>query len=118
MQNARARNRHFGNQLGIGLQELEVLDHRMVCRPADLADHVDRFRLGLNAVEGNAVIELHELAADEARQEIEVPPRTTELAIGCRLEADRLLFGKAAPDLTIFDLTKLIVGDLARGSPG
>ncbi len=118
MENARARDRHLGHELRVRLQELEMLDHRVVRRPADLANNVHGLGLGLDAVEGDAVIELHQFAAIEAGQEIEVPPRAAELTIGRGLQTDILLLLQDDLDLAILDRAQLIVGDPARGVLG
>ena len=78
-------------------------DHRMVRRPADLAADRDGLGLGLDAVELDAVVELHQFAAIEPAEEIEVPPRAAELAVGHRLKADRLLFRDDLLDFAVFD---------------
>ena len=71
----------FGVILVCCLQELEVLDHRMIGEP-DLAVDLDRARLGLHALELDAVVELVNLDTVQHPEEIEVPPRAAEFAVG------------------------------------
>ena len=67
-----------------------MLHHRML-READLAGDADALRLGLHALELDAVIELVELDAIEHAEKIEVPIGAPEFAVGGELEADLLL---------------------------
>ena len=64
MQHARARDRHLGNDARVRLEELEVLQHRVVGK-SKLADDADAARLGLDALELDAVVELVDLDAVE-----------------------------------------------------
>src|SRR6185312_12076679 len=75
VKDARARNRHLGDELGARLEELEVLQHRVGGGPAELAGDGDALGLGLHAVKLDALVELDELAALEPGEEVEMPPR-------------------------------------------
>ncbi len=105
MQHARARDGHLRNRLGVRLEKLEVGEHRMVGE-ADLVDDPNAPRLGLHALELDAVTELIELDAVEHAVEIEMPPGATKLAVGRELEADRLLLADDLLDLAILDRGK------------
>ena len=89
-----------------------MLHHRML-READLAGDADALRLGLHAVELDAVIELVELDAVEHAEEIEMPIGAAELAVGRQLEADLLLLGDDLLDFLVLDLFQLGGRDLA-----
>ena len=80
-----------------------MLDHRVVGE-ADLAVDADRPRLGLHALELDAVIELVDLDAVEHAEEIEMPPRAAEFAVGGELEPDLLLLLDDLLDLGVLDL--------------
>jgi hypothetical protein len=60
-----------------------MLEHRMIGE-ADLAGDVDRPRLGQDALELNALAG-DDLDAVEPAEEIVVPPRAAELAVGGKL---------------------------------
>ena len=87
----RRRDGHLGHEPGIGRQELEVREHGVVGRKIQLAGHLQALWLGLHAVELDAVVEHDPLAARQVPEEIEVPPRAAELAVGRQLQADVLL---------------------------
>ena len=67
-----------------------MVEHRMAVE-ADLAGDLQRLRLGLHALELDAVLGLHHLDALQPAEEVEMPPGAAELAVGDRLQADRLL---------------------------
>ena len=96
----------FGDDLGVGLQELEMLEHRVMVE-ADLAFDADAERLGLHALELDAVVELVDLDALQHAEEIEVPPGAAVLAVGRELEADLLLLLDDLLDLAVLDLLEL-----------
>src|SRR4029079_8116467 len=112
MQHRRARDAHLRRDAGVRLEKLEVLHHRMVGE-ADLALDADAARLGLNALELDAVVEFVDLDAVEHAEEGEVPPLATELAIGGDLEPDLLLLLDDLLDLAILDRLELAGTDLA-----
>ena len=56
------------------------------------------------------------LDAVEAPQEVEMPPRTAEFAVGDRLQADRLLFVDDGLDLAVLDRLQRGGIDLALGA--
>jgi len=72
---------------------------------------------GLHAGESHALVHCIALGAVEAPQEIEMPPRAAEFAVGDRREPDLLLLGYDAFDLAIFNGGERGRRDLARGSP-
>src|SRR5262249_32057285 len=59
------------------------------------------------------VVKLVDLDPVEHAEEIEVPPRAAELAVGCELEADLLLLAHDLLDLAVLDLLELRIGDRA-----
>jgi hypothetical protein len=80
---------------------------------ADLADDVGSLGLGLHAGELDAVIDLLHHHAVEAAEEIEMPPRAAELAVGGELQAARFLVGDDLLDLGVFDRPQLFSRDRA-----
>jgi len=89
-----------------------------MAREADLAGDLDALRLGLDARELDAVLGRERADAVEAAEEVEVPPRATELAVGRALQADVLLLFDDSRDLAVFDRFQGLGGDLARLVPG
>src|SRR5262245_27825118 len=79
----------------------------------ELADHADAQRLGLDPLELDAVVEFIDLDAVQHAEEIEVPPRAAELAVGGELEADLFLLSDHVADLAIFHRLERLGGDLA-----
>ena len=80
----------FGIDPRVLLDEAEIVDVRMRGE-ADAAGHAHALGLGLDAVEDDAVADLIKLDAVESFEEIELPPRAAELAVGGELEPDLLL---------------------------
>ena len=99
---------------GDGLQETEVLEHRVVGGKSDRTVDVKTEGARLHTLELDAVIEFHDVYAIEHPEEIEVPPRPTELAIGSHLQASRPLRHQRG-DRLVFDLTQPCVVEFARG---
>jgi hypothetical protein len=92
--------------------------HRVLSGKIDLTGHADAFRLGLRALELDAMVEDHPFAALELPQKIEMPPRAAEFAVGGELKAHvRLLFDDFL-DFRVFNCRQLILGDLALCLPG
>ena len=89
-----------------------MLQHR-VAGEAHLAGDLDAFVLGLHAVELNAALGGVGRDAVEAFEEIEMPPRAAEFAVGRELQPDVLLLLDDFLDLAIFDLFELRRRDLA-----
>src|SRR6516164_95913 len=79
---------------------------------SQLALDADALRLGLHAVELDAVVERVNLDPVEHAEEIEMPPRAAELSVGRELETGLLLFFDDLPDLAILDLLELGPADL------
>ena len=118
MQRRRRRDGHLGHRLGHRLQVLEVVDHGMRGREVDLAVHMQALGLGLRALELQALRHAHQFDAVEMAEEIVVPPRAPELAVGHRLQADRFLPGHELADLGILDRLQPGRRDLAGGAFG
>ena len=89
-----------------------MLQHRVIGE-TDLAGDADRLCLGLHALELDAVVELVELDAVEHAEEIEMPPRAAEFAVGRELQPDLFLLLDDLLDLAVLDLFELGGGDLA-----
>ena len=88
MQRARPRDRDLRHHVGVGGDELEMLEHRVVVGEAELAGDGGDLRLGLDAVELDAAaFPLDHVEAVEHAHEIEMPPCAAELAVGHGLQA-------------------------------
>src|SRR5215470_1992647 len=111
MQRRGRRDRHLGRDLGVVLDEAEMLEVRMAGE-IDLADHAHALGLGLDAGEGDALAGGVELDPVEPLVEVELPPSAAELAIGRKLEPDLLLLLDDLLDLAILDRLELGGGDL------
>ena len=83
----------LGTALATDFRYSEVVDHGMRGREVDLAVHMQALGLGLRALELQALRHAHQFHAVEMAEEIVVPPRAPELAVGHRLQADRFLPG-------------------------
>src|SRR5690242_11293269 len=81
-------------------------------REVDLAVHVQALGLGLRALELQALRHAHQFDAVELREEIVVPPRAAELAVGHRLQANRFLLGNELADLRVLDRLEIHRADL------
>src|SRR5262249_13728461 len=97
----RRRDRHLGRALGVRLHEAEVIEHRMAAE-IELADDARTLRPRGHAREGYPRIHRVALGAGEAPEEIEVPPRAAEFAVGDSGEADVFLLLDDPLDLAIF----------------
>ena len=100
------------------LEEAEVLEHRVVGGEADRSVDVQAERTGLHALELDAVVELDDVDAVQHPEEVEVPPRAAELAVGGDLEARRGLAGDERGDRVVFDGAQFRGVDLAGGMAG
>src|SRR5262249_35612438 len=100
MQGRRRRDGHLRRDLAMRLEEAEVIEHR-VRREAELALDLQALRLGLHAGELDAGRGLIRLDTVEAAEEVEVPPRAAELAVGRALQADVLLLLDDVLDLGV-----------------
>src|ERR1700722_18326167 len=101
------RDRHLRRHPRMGPEKLEMLQHRMAGK-ADLAGDLDAFGLGLHAVKLDAALGRIRRDAVEAAEEIEMPPRTAEFAVGRELEADAFLLLDDGLDLAIFDRLEFV----------
>ena len=73
MHRRRTRYAHFRRRPRMGLEKLEMVEHRMM-RKAEFAVNTNAARLGLHALELDAVIEFVDLDAVEHPVKIEMPP--------------------------------------------
>jgi hypothetical protein len=112
MQDAGARDGHLRRHFGVRLEEAEVLQHRMAGKP-DLANDADAPRLGLDALELDAVIEFVDLDPVQHAVEVEVPPRAAIFPVGRKLEAQFLLPGDDLCNLRVFHRLEIARRDLA-----
>jgi hypothetical protein len=80
MERRRRRDRHLRRDVAVRLQELEMLDHRMVDE-IDLTGDLDCLGFRLDAVKFDRRRADH-LDALQSLEEIEVPPGAAEFAIG------------------------------------
>ena len=110
MQHRRRRDGHLRRDLGVGFEKLEVRQHRMVGK-ADLAHDAQPLRLGLHAVELDALLGLVNLDAVEHPEKVEVPPGAAELAVGRKLKAELLLPLDDLLDLAVLDRLELDGGE-------
>src|SRR3954451_13731885 len=111
MQHGRRWDAHFRHHLGVGLQEFEVLQHRMVAE-IDLAGDADALRLGLHALELNAVVVLIDLDIVEPVIKVEMPEHAAVLAIGRALQPNFLLLLDDLRDFLVLDLLQISCADL------
>ena len=100
------------------LQEAEMIQHRMIGREIELADHADGVVPGLDARELDALLGVKQFAAGEILQEIEMPPRAAEFAVGGELQPDRGLLVHDLFDLDVLDLAQIVGRYLALLTPG
>ena len=95
-----------------------MVEHRMAVE-ADLARDFQRLRLGLHALELDAVLGLDDVDALQSVEEVEMPPSAAKLAVGDGFEADLLLLLHDVADRVVLDGAKLIRADpsgLTRGA--
>ena len=83
-----------------------MLQHRMVGREIELVDDPNTLASRGDAGELDALSGVH-FAADEVAQEVEVPPRAPELAVGRKLQPDRRLPLHDLLDLGVLDLAQI-----------
>ena len=107
----RRRDAHLRHHLGVGLHELEVLQHRVIGE-VDLAGDADALRLGLHTLKLDAVVELVDLDVVETVIEIEVPEHAAVLAVGRALQADLFLLLDDLRDFLVLDLLQIGRADL------
>ena len=113
----RRGNGDLRRALGVRGDELEMLDHRVRPGHAELAGDLDAFVARVRPP-AKAMPAVHDvlLGAVEAPEEIEMPPRAAELAVGDRLQADVLLLLDDALDLAVLDRLQRVGRDLALGA--
>src|SRR5262245_50837056 len=122
MQRGGRRNGHLRRRLvrcrvGVGGDELEMIDHRMDAIAAELADDAQHHGLGLRALELDLALAEIGLDAVDPAEEVVVPEGAAKLAVGDRLEADVLLLTDDLRDLAVLDRLELLGGDLAALAP-
>ena len=81
----------------------------------DLAGDLDAAGLGLHALELDAVIELDDVDAVEHAEEVEVPPRAAELAVGRELQAGIGLAHDELGDRRVLGVAQRLGVDAAGG---
>ncbi len=115
VQRRRRRNGHFRRARGVRFEEFEMLDHRMAGE-ADLAGDLDALVARRHRGKGDAGI--HDMALDavEPPQEVEMPPRAAEFAVGDRLQPGRFLFLDDVLDGAVLDRLERGGVDLAFGA--
>src|ERR1700682_2810369 len=79
----------------------------MIVVKIELADYAHRVMPGLDARELDAFVGVKQFAAGQLRQEVKMPPRAAELAIGRQLQADRRLLVHDLFDLHVLDLAQV-----------
>ena len=115
MHRRRRRDRHLRRLSGVRLEELEVLDHRMAVEVAELPRHANENLLRLHAaLEGDLALAGVGLDARQRRDEIGLPGLAAVLAVGDRLQADRLLLLDQDFDLAVLDRLQLLGRDFVR----
>src|SRR5262249_17480800 len=104
------RDGDFRHALGMRLDELEMLDHRMAGK-SQLAGDANSLVAGGDPGKGNSGV--HDVALDavETPEEVEVPPGAAELAGGHGLQPDLLLLLDRPLDLAV--LHCLAIGSAA-----
>src|SRR5215468_2819552 len=83
---------------------------------ADPADDANAFRLGGDAGELDAVGSLVKLDAVEPGIKVKMPPRTAQLAVSRKLQADFLLLPYQAFDFAVFDRFEFLSRDRTGGA--
>src|ERR1700730_9076012 len=97
----------------MGGDEFEMFDHGMRAVGAELADDAQHHRLGLPALELDLALAEIGFDARKLAEEVVVPKRAAELAVGDRSQPDVLLLADNLLDLAVFDRGELGGGDLA-----
>jgi hypothetical protein len=90
--------------------EFEMLDHGMRALGAELAHDAQHHRLGLRALELDLALAEIGFDAGKLAEEIVVPKRAAELAVGDRSQPDVLLLADRLLDLAVFDRRELGCG--------
>ena len=93
--------------------EFEMLDHGMRAVGAELADDAQHQRLGLPALELDLALAEIGFDALEPAEEVVVPKRAAELAVGDGSQPNVLLLADNLLDLAVFDRGELGSADLA-----
>src|SRR5215831_2945032 len=114
MQDTWARNGHLWHHLGMRFEEAEMLQHGVVGKP-DLAVHADAQRLGLDALELDAVVDLINLDAVKHPEKVEMTPRAAIFTIGRELKTDLLLLGDDDRNFPVFHRLELCRRNLTLG---
>src|SRR5205085_9937108 len=102
MQHRRRRNGHLRRDLGVLLQEPEVIDEGVAVE-MQLAGDAHAARLRLDPGELDAVFGLVAFDAAKALQEVEMPPGAPILGVRSDLHADLFLLPDQLLDLDVLD---------------
>src|SRR6266481_6571613 len=94
--------------LGMFLQEFEMIEHRMVGGKIELADDAHRVMPRLDASELNAGVGVKQFATRQLRKKVKMPPGAAEFAVGREPQADRGLLVHDLFDLEILDLAQIL----------
>ena len=97
--------------VGMLLQEAEMIQHRMMVREVQPADHADGVVAGLHAGELDALVGMKQFAAGEIFEKIKMPPGAAEFAVGGEFQADLRLLVHHLLDLAVLDLAQVVGGD-------
>ena len=112
MQHRGRGDRHFGRAGRVGLQEAEVLDHRVTGK-FDLAGHAWCLRPGLHAGKLDALIGIDNADTVQLAEKIKMPPGAAEFAIGDGLQANVFLLFDQRPNFRVLNLPERCRIDLA-----
>src|SRR5437868_5479382 len=111
MQHSGRRNRHLRRDMsdvGVFFQDLEMIEHRMIGREVELADHAHRVMPGLDTRELDARVGVKQFAARQLCEKVKMPPGTAEFAVGRELQTDRSLLVHDLFDLEILGLAQIL----------
>ena len=97
----------------MAFKELEVLDHRMAVEAPELARDAQQNLPRLRALELDLAFAGVGFDARQPLDEIGLPGRPAELAVGDRLQADGLLLADQGLDLAVLDVLQGIAIDFA-----
>src|SRR5262249_58021977 len=106
--------RHFRHRLGMRGDEFEMLDHGMRAVGAELADDAQHHRLGLRALELDLALAEIGFDAVEPAEEVVVPKRAAELAVGDGSQPNVFFLADSLLNLAVFDRGALGRGDLSH----
>ncbi len=85
-----------------------MVEHRMIVRKIELADHAHRVVPGLDAGKLDAFVGMKKFAAGQPGEKVKMPPRAAEFAVGCEPQSDRGLLVHDLFDLHVLDLAQIV----------